>query len=347
MPPFSEFIEEIVVTVVGGLLVGLFLWLFLHRRKKPEKRERPGVIIDKLIIGPGAKTGPITIGSDATVTLTPYKDGMAAQAPKEEHLQFRNYLENGDKEFYKGRFREAEIFFNKAHEYAVNSGDQGLIALASYELGAALGQQGKHDEAEKYFSMTLKIDPNFVEAYYNRGIVYYYKGEHDRAIDDFNQAIKLNPNLADAYNNRGAAYGGKGEHDRAIDDFNQAIKLNPNYAKAYYNRGTVYGGKGEHDRAVDDYNHALKLNPNYAEAYYNRGTVYGGKGEYDRAIDDFNHALKLNPNHAKAMVNMGFAYLGKNDVKNAQKWFNEALERKDQLPDKGERILKKLEELKS
>ena len=38
------------------------------------------------------------------------------------------------------------------------------------------------------------------------------------------QAIKLDPNDVTAFNDRGIAYGAKGDHDRAIKDFDQVVK---------------------------------------------------------------------------------------------------------------------------
>ena len=83
--------------------------------------------------------------------------------------------------------------------------------------------------------------------------------------------INLNPDYAEAYNNRGAAYGDKGDVDRAIDDCNTAITLKSDYADAYNNRGNAYDNKGKVDRAISDYTEAIDLNPDYVEAYYNRG----------------------------------------------------------------------------
>ena len=57
---------------------------------------------------------------------------------------------------------------------------------------------------------------------------------------DFNQAIKLDPNYADAYFSRGVIHQKKGETDLALADLNQAIKLDSNHAGAYYNRSILY-----------------------------------------------------------------------------------------------------------
>jgi tetratricopeptide (TPR) repeat protein len=50
----------------------------------------------------------------------------------------------------------------------------------------------------------------------------------------------LNPNFAEAYNNRGIAYEKKGLPGRAIEDYDRAIALNPNLAEAYATRGLTH-----------------------------------------------------------------------------------------------------------
>jgi tetratricopeptide (TPR) repeat protein len=54
--------------------------------------------------------------------------------------------------------------------------------------------------------------PGFTDAYFNRGKAYWRKGEHKdkeslkKAISDFSKVIKLNPDDMEAYYNRGLAY---------------------------------------------------------------------------------------------------------------------------------------------
>ena len=76
--------------------------------------------------------------------------------------------------------------------------------------------------------MTKKLNPNCVEAYYNRGLARSRNGECDLAIEDYTKAIELNPEFVDAYYNRGLAYSRKGEVELAIEDYTKAIELSPN-----------------------------------------------------------------------------------------------------------------------
>ena len=180
--------------------------------------------------------------------------------------------------------------------------------------GSAYGSKNSFDRAIADYTRAIGLSPNYAEAYLNRGVAYGTKGDYDRAIADYTRAIELKPDFAEAYTNRGAAYLKTGRFEQVLDDYTRAIGLNPNYAEAYLNRGVAYGAKGGYDRAIADYTRAIGLNPNYAEAYLNRGVAYGAKGDYDRAIADYTKAIQLSPNLAEVYTNRGVAYHKKGDI---------------------------------
>ena len=144
-------------------------------------------------------------------------------------------------------------------------------------------KQREYDKAVGHYTEAIDLNPEYVNAYNNRGIAYRNKGEIDAAIQDYNKAIDLNPEHADAYNNRGVAYRNKGEIDAAIQDYNKAIDLNPEYVNAYNNRGIAYRNKGEIDAAIQDYTKAIDLNPEHADAYCNRGEAWLHLREWEKA----------------------------------------------------------------
>ncbi|MFM6195033.1 MAG: SUMF1/EgtB/PvdO family nonheme iron enzyme, partial [Planktothrix sp.] len=59
--------------------------------------------------------------------------------------------------------------------------------------------------------------------------------------EDYNQSLQLNPNYAEAYNNRGNAYYKLGEYEKAIADYNSCLALNPNLPGVAHNRDVVQG----------------------------------------------------------------------------------------------------------
>jgi tetratricopeptide (TPR) repeat protein len=108
----------------------------------------------------------------------------------------------------------------------------------------------------------------------------------DNAIKDYTEAIRLDPENVSAYTNRGFSWANKNEHDKAIEDYNEAIRLDPEYAKAYYYRGRTWNLKGELDKAIKDFNEAIRLDPEYANAYQYRSQVWQKKGDSAKAAKD-------------------------------------------------------------
>ena len=136
-----------------------------------------------------------------------------------------------------------------------------LQARAWFSIGylRSMGE-GIDLEAERdAYTKALKLDPNLVEAYNNRGVAKDSLGQHAEAVTDYDQALKLDPNLAEVYNNRGNAKKNLGQHAEAVTNYDQALKLNPAYAKAYNNRGNAKKNLGHIGKAREDFQEALAL----------------------------------------------------------------------------------------
>jgi len=94
------------------------------------------------------------------------------------------------------------------------------------------GRTSPIDLAIADFGEAIRLKPDHVAAFVNRGIAFHDKGQYDRAIQDYDQAIRLQPGLAEAYNNRSLAYYKKAQYERATEDFDQTIRLNKNFGNA-------------------------------------------------------------------------------------------------------------------
>jgi len=165
-----------------------------------------------------------------------------------------------------------------------------LTAQEWFERGV---NTSDHDEELRFFSEAIRLEPDFAEAFYNRGLARGAKGDFDGAIEDYIDAIRLKPDLAEAYNSRGLARRAKGDLDAALQDYNEAIRLKPDSASAFNNRGAAQWAKGDLESAIKDYKEAIRLNPNYAEAYYNRALIWKQKGQIVAAIADYQQYLDV------------------------------------------------------
>jgi tetratricopeptide (TPR) repeat protein len=113
------------------------------------------------------------------------------------------------------------------------------------------------------------------------------------AIIALNEAIKLNPQFANAFYYRGLAYGNLHDYQREIGDYNKAIILDSKYVDAYGSRGQAYAALKNYQQAIKDYNMVIKLNPQDEMGYYFRGIAYGEIGNSQQMIKDYKTAASL------------------------------------------------------
>ncbi|MFZ1010747.1 MAG: tetratricopeptide repeat protein, partial [Candidatus Sulfotelmatobacter sp.] len=81
------------------------------------------------------------------------------------------------------------------------------------------------DEKIRCYSEAIRLKPDFVQAFYNRGVVRQAKGDLEGALQDYNEAIRLKSDNADAFYNRGHARRAKGDKEGAIADYQKYLDL--------------------------------------------------------------------------------------------------------------------------
>ena len=99
-----------------------------------------------------------------------------------------------------------------------------------HSMGAALHEEGRFDEAVRFFEEALCLD----EQPYTRchfGLSLMAKGDLDRALKETTRAIQLCPAEADYYYRRSAVWRRSGEDGRALADLEAAARLDANYRR--------------------------------------------------------------------------------------------------------------------
>ncbi len=87
-------------------------------------------------------------------------------------------------------------------------------ARIAYDKGVNLMyNSNRFAEAEEQFSIAIKYDKNNYEAYYYRGCSKFNRAMYDEAIVDFEKALEVKPNYADAEFNLGMIYFLKNDYD--------------------------------------------------------------------------------------------------------------------------------------
>ncbi|MEO1212502.1 MAG: tetratricopeptide repeat protein [Bacteroidota bacterium] len=166
--------------------------------------------------------------------------------------------------------------------------------------------QGKYEQALQDLDACLSKNPNFAEAYVNRGLLYASIEHYEEALKDYDMAIKLDPNNYLPYLNRGSLLRLLKQPQFAIDDLSYAISLHPNLSQAFHNRGIAYKQTRRYDLALKDFEQASNLDSKNPFIWYSRGILLYEQQEFHLAERDFIQVLRLKPDYSEA-----YFYLGK------------------------------------
>jgi tetratricopeptide (TPR) repeat protein len=178
-----------------------------------------------------------------------------------------------------------------------------IAALSN--LGNALSDQNKLDEAIACYQKAIEIDPKFVFAHNNLGNGLHAQGKVDEAIAAYKKAVELDPKSARAYNGLGSALKDQGKVDEAIACYRKAISLDPKSAHAHSNLGNALMAQGKVDKAIASHRRAIRLDPKFAKAHSSLGVALTAQGKLEEAIASHRTAIDLDPNNANNHNNLG------------------------------------------
>lgn len=159
-------------------------------------------------------------------------------------------------------------------------------------LGVALSEEGKFDEAIPCYLEAIKLDRHYSDPWSNLAVAYSVKGQTDKAIGALKQAIRIFPNYPEAYNNLGTLMIKKKNYEAAEKILRIAIKLRPYYGKAYYNLGRLYMDKNDVEQAWAHFKKATQGDLDTVEGFYTLGQVSLKLKKFDEAARAFTVALQ-------------------------------------------------------
>lgn len=147
------------------------------------------------------------------------------------------------------------------------------IASYYFKQGEAFYQASRFGHAIDAFNIYLSLNPTDVQALNKRGVAKAGKKDYVGAIADYTQAIAINPNFYNAYLNRGNLWVYLGDFAKkmgrpesaaldyqfALNDYTRAVRINPMNTVAFENRAELYSDLGMHDQALRDKGVVIQL----------------------------------------------------------------------------------------
>lgn len=144
--------------------------------------------------------------------------------------------------------------------------------------------------------------PTSDQALFNEGQRAYNSGNYAKAIDLFTQALKVDPEDLNAYLQRGFCHSLSGQYDAAIADFTSVIDRKKDHIWAYISRGSAYKKAGKFDLALKDFDTVLQMDPRNEEAFNNRGWTYKSMGDLAQACEDWSASKKMGNDEARVIL---------------------------------------------
>jgi tetratricopeptide (TPR) repeat protein len=215
---------------------------------------------------------------------------------------------------YAGAFRDEKALWTYAVER--NPG----AWLARNNLGKALYQEGRPDEAAGQFREAVRLQPDSPEAHANLGNCLEATGLAGEARAQYAAALAINPDFAGAHYDLGLSYLKARQFDDAAREFRATLAVDPGHASARNNLGLALAGVGRFAEAMEQYADALKVDPELPEAHLNLGNALVRLGRPEEAVAEYGAALRINPNYSGAHHNLAvvLASLGRHPEADAE-----------------------------
>ena len=138
--------------------------------------------------------------------------------------------------------------------------------VVHYNLGVALAEKGRNDEAVAQYLEAIRINPDFAEGYYSLGNQMMQATNDDEALRLYREAIRLNPSHAAAHNNAGLVLERLGRNAEAIVQLQQAVGLSPGGTGMRYNLAMALFRAGRREEAAQQCVEVLRAEPDHRQA---------------------------------------------------------------------------------
>jgi Tfp pilus assembly protein PilF len=174
--------------------------------------------------------------------------------------------------------------------------------LNHFNSGVTFYNQKEYLKATQAYQKVIELDPTYVEAYNNLGIVYQMMGDVDRAFGAYQKATEINPRYQKAYNNLGILLLLKERYEEAVEAFQKALAINPNSIESHINLGILFKKKGQWDEAIESYQKALAIDPLHRETHYNIALLYEQLENFELAISHYQQFIQLSSKSHSELV---------------------------------------------
>lgn len=186
-------------------------------------------------------------------------------------------------------------------------------------------KKGRYGDAAIEFRNALRVDPRFVDAFYQLAQAELAQHNWHSAYVSLERTIALDPTRLDAQLDRGRLYLAARQFNNAEDDAQFILKRQPDYVAAYQLLGAALIGQQKPEKAVAAFTKVTQLRPNDPHAFANLALVEISLGRLPDAEQHLKEALAADPKSIQACVELANSYRLQNQAPQAEQVLREGI----------------------
>ncbi len=171
-----------------------------------------------------------------------------------------------------------------------------IVVLLTLAICARI-QTNYWQNDEALFRRAIAVTQNNYIAYSNLGNALLQKNRTDEAIKCYKKATEISPGFKLAYINLGNLLIIKKSYDEAFEALQRAVMIDPADAAAHCKLGTLFYETDNSAAAEREYRLAARLDPGYAPAYQGLGDIMADRSMLQAALENYHAAYRLKPGH--------------------------------------------------
>ena len=152
---------------------------------------------------------------------------------------------------------------------------------------------GAYDEAIEILNVAIKIDPKFVPAYNQMGLILFEADKKDESIEAFKNAIAIDPENLNSRLGLGKTYSMITRNDLAVEQYLKAADLKKNDPEILFKIALEYWYHQNLEKSKEYYNKVLEIDSSHTQAHLNLISVYERLEEWKKAIREIEISRQL------------------------------------------------------
>ncbi len=172
-------------------------------------------------------------------------------------------------------------------------------------LGNDIARKTRAEDIAAYLRI-LESDRHNPLRYDAVALLYLQDGKPEQAARYFEESLQLNDASAPTHYNLGLALSMLRRYPEALREYETTVRLDPSHAEAHNNLGAMLHVAGRLDEAAAHYRRAFELRPENLEARSNLGRLLLLQNRAAEAASVFEQALQLQPDSVPALTGLAW-----------------------------------------